>query len=325
MDDAVVERAALLAAGRRAGIVYVGTRKRAEEIAAAINETEVSAAAYHAGLPRRLRDDVHLRFLNGDVDVVVATTAFGMGIDKPDVRFVLHADIAESIDAYYQEVGRAGRDGQPAEAVLFYRPEDLALRRFFGAGGAVKPDDAAAAVAAVRARRATVEALAQTLDVSRRKAVQIVNKLVDMDALRLKDDGRLAVRRGVSGDVIADQVRALEQTRKGLDASRIEMMRGYAETRGCRVRFVLTYFGERCDDLCGHCDNCADGRAAAQAAATAESSFGEGARVAHAVWGQGQVIRIEADVLVVLFDEGGYRNLSVDAVVERDLLRLVAD
>ncbi|MFI9592867.1 helicase-related protein [Nonomuraea sp. NPDC052265] len=70
----------------------------------------------------------------GDLDVVVATNAFGMGIDKPDVRFVLHAEIPGSPDAYYQEIGRAGRDGEPAAAVLFYRPEDLGLQRFFTGG-----------------------------------------------------------------------------------------------------------------------------------------------------------------------------------------------
>ena len=77
------------------------------------------------------RDDVQERFMDDAIDVVVATTAFGMGIDKHDVRWVYHAEVAESLDAYYQEVGRAGRDGAPAEIVLFYRSEDVGLRRFF--------------------------------------------------------------------------------------------------------------------------------------------------------------------------------------------------
>ena len=75
--------------------------------------------------------------MDDELDVVVATTAFGMGVDKPNVRWVVHAEISESLDSYYQEVGRAGRDGEPAEAMLFYRPEDLGLRRFFSGGGQV--------------------------------------------------------------------------------------------------------------------------------------------------------------------------------------------
>ena len=95
------------------------------------------------------RDAVQERFMDGEVGVVVATTAFGMGIDKHDVRWVFHAEVAESLDAYYQEVGRAGRDGEPAEIVLFYRSEDVGLRRFF-AGGHVEVDELAQVLDAVR-------------------------------------------------------------------------------------------------------------------------------------------------------------------------------
>src|SRR4029079_12314252 len=90
---------------------------------------------YHGGLSAKKRDAVQEAFReDGGVDVVVATVAFGMGVDKANVRWVFHHDISESVDSYYQEMGRAGRDGAPARAVLFYRPEDLGLRRFFAAG-----------------------------------------------------------------------------------------------------------------------------------------------------------------------------------------------
>ena len=91
----------------------------------------MSSAAYHAGLRSADRDEVHRRFHDGSYDVVAATSAFGMGIDKPDVRFVVHASVPDSLDSYYQQIGRAGRDGEPAVARLFYRPEDLSLARFF--------------------------------------------------------------------------------------------------------------------------------------------------------------------------------------------------
>ncbi|HEX2274313.1 MAG TPA: ATP-dependent DNA helicase RecQ [Acidimicrobiales bacterium] len=129
--SAAVERAATTAG---AGIVYVATRRSAEEVAEALAARRVAAAPYHAGLPAAERNATQAAFTEGDLRVIVATTAFGMGIDKPDVRFVHHLDVAESLDAYYQEIGRAGRDGEPARAVLFYRPEDLGVRRFFASG-----------------------------------------------------------------------------------------------------------------------------------------------------------------------------------------------
>jgi ATP-dependent DNA helicase RecQ len=127
--EALVERSVEAA---KPGIVYVATRREAEELAASLGERGLRAAAYHAGLPAGRRDETQDAFMADKLDVVVATIAFGMGIDKPDVRFVFHAEPSESIDAYYQEIGRAGRDGERAEAVLFYRPQDLGRQRFFG-------------------------------------------------------------------------------------------------------------------------------------------------------------------------------------------------
>ncbi|WP_113907530.1 DNA helicase RecQ [Aliidiomarina celeris] len=106
------------------GIIYCGSRKRTEELAEKLMREGVRAAAYHAGLAHDVRQSVLYRFLRDDLDVVVATVAFGMGINKPNVRFVLHYDLPRSIEAYYQETGRAGRDGAPAEAVMFYEPGD---------------------------------------------------------------------------------------------------------------------------------------------------------------------------------------------------------
>ena len=111
------------------GIVYVSTRNRAETIAAALRRTGVKAEAYHAGLADR--GPVQDRFMSNQTRVVVATIAFGMGIDKPDIRFIVHFHPSRSLDAYYQEVGRAGRDGKISHGVLFYSQNDWAnLRRW---------------------------------------------------------------------------------------------------------------------------------------------------------------------------------------------------
>ncbi len=126
----MVERAA---AEAKPGIVYAATRKDAESYAAELAGLGLTAAAYHAGLRGEERSRVHDSFLAGETDVVAATSAFGMGIDKEDVRFVLHASVPGSLDAYYQETGRTGRDGAPAVAVLHYRPEDTGMQNFFAA------------------------------------------------------------------------------------------------------------------------------------------------------------------------------------------------
>ncbi|MEH6533793.1 MAG: ATP-dependent DNA helicase RecQ [Photobacterium frigidiphilum] len=112
------------------GIVYCNSRKRVEQIAEKLRDSGVRAAAYHAGLDHGERGRVQESFQRDDIHIVVATVAFGMGINKPNVRFVVHYDIPRNIESYYQETGRAGRDGLPAEAVMFYDPSDLAwLRR----------------------------------------------------------------------------------------------------------------------------------------------------------------------------------------------------
>jgi len=109
----------------QSGIVYVATRKATEELADALANAGCEALAYHAGLDGDLRAQRQRRFLLEDGLVMVATVAFGMGVDKPDVRFVIHADPPKTIEAYWQEVGRAGRDGAPAEGIAFYGPADM--------------------------------------------------------------------------------------------------------------------------------------------------------------------------------------------------------
>jgi ATP-dependent DNA helicase RecQ len=309
-----------VAAAEPPGIVYVATRRAAESLAAELCDDGLRAAAYHGGMRARERDDVQARFMRDDLDAVVATTAFGLGVDKPNVRWVVHAEISESLDAYYQEVGRAGRDGAPAEAVLFYRVEDLGLRRFFAGGGQVDVAEIGAVLAAVNEAGAPVDPgrLQEETELSNPKLATAVSRLEEAGAVQILPDGEVAPT-GDGGPAAIEKAAAAEQRRRDFDRSRVDMMRGYAETDTCRRAFVLSYFGEPFQPPCGRCDNCDAGRSAA-VGSPAAVPFGVGTRVSHGDWGEGVVQRYDDDAVVVLFDDVGYKTLALEVVLERDLL-----
>jgi ATP-dependent DNA helicase RecQ len=306
------------------GIVYAATRKAAEELADELREVGLRSACYHAGLPARERTAVHEAFVGDDLDVVVATTAFGMGIDKANVRYVFHHAISESLDAYYQEIGRAGRDGAPASAVLFFRIEDLGLRRFFSGGGELGADQLLGVAVAVARQDGPVEPteLAETTGLSQTRLTSAVSRLEEAGALEILPGGEVVA----SGDVhpvdAAEEAARNEESRAKIEQSRVEMIRSYAESRSCRREYLLNYFGEQVGGTCGHCDNCE--RRGAEGERTAEDElavpFAADQRVVHKAWGPGLLVRADGDTITVLFDDVGYKTLSLRLLLEQDLL-----
>ena len=310
------------------GIVYATTQRDTEELAEALAERGLRAAAYHGGMSARRRDETQEAFMrDGEVDVMVATIAFGMGVDKPDVRFVVHHAVSESVDAYWQEVGRAGRDGEPADGVLFYRPQDLGTRRFQASGRVDRAalDQVARGLRAAGARPVDPRAIADDLDLSRTRVATALHRLEEVDLAVVRDDGMVKAAPGVAGlddDALAeaiDEAALAEEQRESFDRSRVEMMRSYAEHDGCRRAFILGYFGEDYDPPCGNCDVCERGDGTPDD--DHHDGLDVGSRVIHEAWGEGTVSGRETDQLTVVFDTVGYRTLDTALVLERGLLR----
>lgn len=311
------------------GIVYTATRRAADELGERLRDTGRRVAVYHAGRSAKDRATVENAFHDGDVDVLVATVAFGMGVDKPDIRYVLHAAVADSPDSYYQEIGRAGRDGQPATIRLHYRAADLGLRRFFAAAGT---DEKTWRAVHRRLREhgpaGSIRTLAAAIGRPERRVTRAVSLLQDAGAVRRTGRRITLVGSPTAGDVVAAAT-ALIERREEIDRTRIEMMRGYAESTDCRGRRLVAYFGDDPGGPCGHCDNCArdDGdpvpeRLAPDATGpeNRDTPFPPGSRVVHPEFGPGQVLDLEDGRLTVLFDDHGYRVLDQAAVLDHRLL-----
>lgn len=304
------------------GIIYVATRKHAEEIAEALNELGIKAAYYHAGMKTKERNQVQEAFMIEEKELIVATTAFGMGIDKLNVRFVFHYDICDSIDSYYQEIGRAGRDGQRADALLFYLPNDLGLQQFLESSGTLEKEQVELVEKELQQVREPVDPLrlCGKLDLSQGKLTQMLGHLEAVGAIETLPTGEVLLKRDFQdGARIAIEVVRSHEAHQRYVRSRIEMMRAYAETVDCRRKYLLNYFGEEYHTPCSSCDNCEAGTVPEEN--QQNEHFPLNSIVEHTRWGEGRVVRYEGDKIVILFEQVGYKALSLAIVNEKNLLK----
>jgi ATP-dependent DNA helicase RecQ len=290
------------------GIVYAATHAGAQAAHDALRSAGEQVRLYHAGLSGRERHDAATAFLDGTARIIAATVAFGMGIDKPDVRWVLHADPPPSLDAYYQEFGRAGRDGEPSRAVLLYRYEDFDRAQHFVARGVP---------GAPVARVAAELAAGQRIEPGTPHQTAALTRLTDLGAATWHVDGQVSWAGTMTVAAALEASNAETERENEVERTRLTMMHRYADHSGCRRSFLLTYFGENYPGPCGNCDN----DLAPPEPAPAAVPFAVGSRVLSERWGQGSVQRYDGDKVTVLFDEHGYRELFVPVVVDHGLLR----
>lgn len=304
-------------------LLYVATRRETDAYADDLRARGRRAAAYHGAMAQKRRDEVHSAWSAGELDVVVATSAFGMGVDKSDVRLVVHADVTESLDSYAQEIGRAARDGQPARAILHYRAEDFSLRSFF-AGGHSKRADIAGVWDVLRTAEKPLRAkdVAEAGGRSTRAIGRVLNQLVACGLAASGADGIRSLSNASAGDAVG-AVRERDDAEERIRASRIEIMRGYAETVHCRRRALLEYFGVESPARCDSCDRCdaTDAPEATSAAAADEGELRVDSVVEHEEFGAGTVMGVEDDRLTVFFPDHGYKVLA-RAAFDRGILEL---
>jgi ATP-dependent DNA helicase RecQ len=329
-QDKLPRTLALVKHSEGSGVVYASTIRAAQEVHEALLSTGESAGLYHGRLGAKTRHDTQDAFMQGRIRVMVATNAFGLGIDKSDIRFVLHYQIPPSLDAYLQESGRAGRDSLPAQCTLLFLDGDRSVQQFFLGGRYPRLEDFAAICEKLKSDAThsggwTQETLLGAVAGNSRKLLVALNVLVRKGIVERdpQDHLRLVPKAAAIGSD-SNALAALAQTsqaKRDRDREMLEQMVAYAQSGRCRWQLLLEHLdGAPMSSRCGTCDNCV--RLLEHAAQTQEAitgidlaavthkrqpAFSIGQRVRTRRHGQGLVVAVDALSATVEFKNGQIR------------------
>jgi ATP-dependent DNA helicase RecQ len=244
------------------GIIYTATVKRAEELWRWLVSAGMDVGRYHGQMKTKEREETQARFMEGGYRAIVATKAFGMGIDKSDIRFVVHYHFPDSLESYSQEAGRAGRDGKPARAVLLYRLEDRRIQGYFLGGKYPRREESREFYSVLRelwardkGKPVALSRLSTLTSLPLKRVKVLAAQLTGAGIVERTSRGLKQLRDFDSPEEFDAYLEAYEERHLD-DRERLQVMMRYGQTTQCRWRMLGEYFEEPLEEDCGHCDNC---------------------------------------------------------------------